>query len=192
MLMMRLRSCLLLCGLLASTGASSLGGCAPANREQLTKEALAADPEFKAVLEKRRQLANRVETYEKELTLSRSIIEQKIAQLKQDLAAATTRARMKIIEVKRQMDPDRERLTVALTLASEELKMKRGQRAVLGRQMAQLRKTSKAPSLTSEDRARYEQQLTGIQKDAGRVDQELAALKQHVRLLKIKLLLIKL
>lgn len=167
-------------------------GCAPANREQLAKEVLKVDPEFKTVLEKRRGLSNRIETYEKELTLGRTDIEQKITRLKQDLAAATSKARLKITEVKRQMDPDRQRLAMALTSASEELKMKRAQRASLGRQMTQLRKTSKVPSLTAQDRARYEQQLAGIQKDAGRVDQELSALKQHVRLLKIKLLLIKL
>ena len=39
------------------------GGCTSAKREDLVKEVLRADPDFAQVLEKYRELSNRIETY---------------------------------------------------------------------------------------------------------------------------------
>lgn len=177
--------------LLASLGLTS---CAPANRAQLEQEALKADPEFAAVLEKHRELANRIETYKRELALKRSTIERNIAQLRKDLAVAVSGVRAKAEDVKKRMSPDRERLELALSLASEELRAKRSQRASVGRSIAQLKKALKTsgPTWTAQERARQEAQIQDLLHDAQRLDQELTGLKAHVRLLKIKLYLIAL
>lgn len=169
------------------------GGCSPANREQLAKEVVRADPEFADVLEKHRELSNRIETYKQELTLKRTTIQQKIDQLQKDLAAATANFRIKSAEVSHRIDPDRERLQLALTSASNELRVKREQRAGLGRQMAQVKKGLKSAGANADpNRAKREAELAEMARDAGRLDQEMTAIKQHLRLLKIKLLLIKL
>ncbi len=48
-------------------------GCGPpASREELTKQVLKVDSEFTSVLDKHRELSNRIETYERELALKRS------------------------------------------------------------------------------------------------------------------------
>ena len=168
--------------------------CAPANREELTKEVLKVDPEFSAVLEKHRELTSRIETYERELALKRSTIERGIAQLRKDLATATASTRAKTTEVKKRMEPDQQRLTLALSMSSEELRAKRIQRASLGRSMAQLRKAlnSKDAAWTQQERTHQQTQLDEMLQDAVRLDKEMAGLKQNARLLKIKLLLIKL
>jgi hypothetical protein len=174
--------------------ALGLPSCAPANREQLTKEVVSQDPEFAAVIEKHRQLISRIQTYEKELALKRSTVDKTITQLRKDLAGAAATVRLKTAETKKRMDPDRERLTLALSAAGEELRAMRQQRAQLGRQIAQLKKAAKtAKSAWSRaDMNRHDQQIRDMLRDAQRLDQEMAGLKEHTRLLKLKLLLIKL
>jgi uncharacterized protein YdcH (DUF465 family) len=173
----------------------ALAGCAPpANREELVKQVLQADPAFASVLEKYRELTKRIDTHERELALKRSTIEQKIQQLRKDLAAATASVRTKTAEVKKQMEPDRARLSLALSMAAEELKLKHTQRASLGRSITRLRKELTAPkaSWTDQERSAQQAKIDQMVQDAQRVDQEISTLKAHARLLKIKLLLIKL
>ena len=167
-----------------------LTGCAPANREELVKEVLKADPEFVSVLEKHQQLASRIETYEKELALKRTTIQQNIKQLQKELAVAAENARLKMADVKKKMEPDRQRLDVALSMAAKELRERREQRAALGRSIAELRKAAKNPNATATDQER--EKLNEMLADAQRLDRERATLTEHVRLIKIKLLLIKL
>ena len=167
-------------------------GCAPTNRDELIKEALAKDPSFKAVLDKRKALDNRIETYEQELELKRTTVDRTIKQLRRDLTESVATVHKKIQHAKSQMEPDRGRMNLALSKAGEELKVKRAHRASIGRQMSQLRKSLKAEGMTDADRTRQQQQLDELSADAARVDTELKALQEHVRLLKIKLLLLKL
>jgi len=79
-------------------------------------------------------------------------------------------------------------------MSSDELRAKRIQRASLGRSVAQLRKSLNRQDnpVTPQERTRDQTQLDEMLKDAARLDGEMTGLKQHVRLLKIKLLLIKL
>ena len=171
-----------------------LAGCAPANREKLSKEVLERDPEFGQVLEKHRELSNRIDIYQRELALKRATVEQAIAKQRKDLSAAVASVRAKTADVKKRMEPDRQRLMLALSMAGEELRAKQGQRASLGRSLAQLRKAAKndGVSWTTEERAGHDAQMQDILHDADRLDQEIAALKEHLRLLNVKLLLIKL
>ena len=68
------------------------------------------------------------------------------------------------------------------------------ERAAIGRSIGQLRKslTSSSVAWTDEERTRQAASADEMVRDAARIDHELATLKAHVRLLKIKLLLIKL
>lgn len=171
-----------------------VAGCSVSNPEQLAKEVLRADPEFSEVLDKHREIVNRIDTLDRELALKRATIEQTIAKQRKDLSVAAGTVRTKTAEMKRRMEPDRHRLTLVLALAGEELRAKQGQRASLGRSMAQLRKAAKdnGAGWTAQERATYETQLPELLRDATRLDQETAAIKEHIRLLKIKLLLIRL
>ena len=184
--MRRLTGFLLTLGLLA--------GCAPANREQLVNEVLKADPEFSNLLEKYEHLTSRIKEHERRLALKRSTIERSIEELRRELASATTSTRKEIAAVKVQIQPDRERLQLALTMAGNELQQARQQRAILSRQITELRKAANKPSAnwTAQERAQQEAKIAETLRDAKRLDQEMKGLKEHVRLLKIKLLLIKL
>ena len=168
--------------------------CAPANREELVKDVLKVDPEFSSVLDKHQELKSRIDTYERELALKRSTTERTIAQMRKDLAAAVANVRAKTVDVKRKVEPDRQRLELALSMASGELHTTQVQRSSLGRSITTLRKSlaSKDAMWTAQERARQQAQLDEMLRDAARLDQEMTAIKQHVRLLKIKLLLIKL
>ena len=172
-----------------------VAGCAkPVDREELTTQVLQADPEFSSVLAKHRELINRIETHGQELALKRSSIEHGIQQLRQELAQAAASVKEKTAELKKRIDPDRERLQLALTMSTEELRAKQLQRAGLGRSVTKLRKAAKNADAnwTSKERSQQEREVDDRQRDMARLDQEMTAIKEHIRLLKIKLLLIKL
>lgn len=171
-----------------------LVGCAPANREQLAQEVLAVDPAFADVLAKHQELAKRFETYERELALKRSTVEQGIAELRRDLAAATRAVRAKTAELRERLEPERERVRLTLSMAADELRAKQAQRASLGRSIARLKQAVKqaGPDWGPAEQARQQAQVEEMQRDTARLDRELAAMREHIRLLKIKLLLIKL
>jgi hypothetical protein len=172
----------------------AFAGCAPANRDQLAQEVLKADPKFSKTLDKHRELVNRIDTFERELALKRTTTEQTIAQLRKDLAAAVEGVKGKTHEARSRMEPERQQLQAALATAAEDLRAKQLQRATLGRSMTQLRKEIKrgGEAWSPEERQRREQDMEQLLADGARVDQEIVSLREHIRLLKIKLLLIKL
>ena len=174
--------------------ALSLSGCsAPANREQLAKEVLAVDPGFSSMLDMHRDLTSRIDTYQRELALKRSTIERSIADLRKELETATANVRAKIDAAKAQLDPERKRLDIQLVLAGEELRAKQAQRANIGRSIAKLRKTLKeaGQALSEPERATQEGRLEEHLREGGRLDREIAGSKEHIRLLKLKLLLVR-
>ena len=94
------------------------------------------------------------------------------------------------------MEPDRLRLDHALRQAQEDMRRTNANRAAVGRAISQLRKTMKRAQADEiadpPARAERESDLHEMLHDAARLDQELKGLRAHVRLLKLKLLLIKL
>ncbi len=166
--------------------------CAPVDRAQLTKEVLAKDPSFEQVLDKRQELTSRIQTLDRELALKRETVDKNITQLRKDLATAAANVRLKTTEIKKRMDPDQKRLETELTSASQELRACQEKRAALGREIVQLKKNlGSQDSLSTEQRAAQEAKLKEITADNQRLDQEMRGIKEHVRLVKIKLLLIK-
>jgi len=173
---------------------SDVVGCAPANREQLTREILKADPGFAVVLDKHRELTNRIKTYERELALKRSTVERQIVHLRKELATAASTVRTRTQEARTRMEPERQRWQLALAMASEELRAKQLQRASLGRSIANLRTAAKTAGevWSPSERAQHEAQMEQLRGDAKRLEAEITTLREHGRLLKIKLLLIRL
>lgn len=161
---------------------ASLAGCAPVDREKLAQEVVAKDPEFASVLEKQKELSGRIQTYERELIVRRTETQKKIDQLRKDLADAASVVRAKTADVKKRMDPDKQRLELSLTAAAGELALKRQERANLGKEIVQLKKSGQGASGELEQLLRQTEQLDSLISDR----------KENVRLLKIKLLLIKL
>ncbi len=171
----------------------SLSGCGPFKREELVQEIIKEDPGFAQVLDKHKELSSRIATYERELELKRSTVDRKIAQLHQELAEAAKVAKQKISEVKRLINPDRIRLEQALSLASKELRIKQTQRSEQGRSIAKLRKVveDKNTAWDSKTKAQQKTQLEEMIQDSQRLDREITSLREHIRRLKLKLLLIK-
>ena len=173
--------------------AGLLGACAPADRATLTREVVAKDPEFAAVLEKRKEQLSRIQTFERELALKRSETDKRITQLRTELAAARDTVRGKIAEAKTRMEPDRKRVELALALADEQLRAMTQQRDSVARSMVEIKKSLRGSQevLPPEERAGQERRLGEMTRDAERLAQEIAGLKEHIRLLKVKLLLIR-
>ena len=172
---------------------SVLGCGKPLSTEAMRRQVLAADPGFDKPLEKRDQLADRINVLRQELALKQAQVDGKIAQLRKELRETKTQALQKIEETRQGLSPERERVELALAMAGEELKAKRAQRASVGSQIAQLKKAAQGASgLGEQERVRQEAKVAEMLKDAKRLDDEMTSLKEHVRLLKIKLLLIKL
>ena len=158
------------------------------------QQVLKADPAFASVLDRHRELANKIDTYERELSLKRSTVQHSIEQLRKDLDVATASVAGKMAETRKRIAPEQDRLNLALSMADEELRAKRMQRASLGRSLSQLKKAVKnaGTAWSAEELGRQQARIDEIVRDAARLDQEMATIKEHVRLLRMKLLLIKL
>lgn len=168
-----------------------LSGCAPRDRAQLVHDVLEADPAFRAVLERRDDYASRLETAQRELALKRATIQRNIRKLREELIESERAVRKKKAQLRTLIEPDRRALEMDLDLALTELRAKGTHRASIGQAISKLRKAVKqAGEVWSEtERARQETQLQDMVQDAQRLEKELATLKQHVRLLKLKLAL---
>jgi chromosome segregation ATPase len=175
-----------------AAGFLTAGCVVPINRDAVSKEVLDADPSFHSVLEKHRDLKRRIETLQRELSLKRSTVNQTIEQLREDLKASVAAVRAKTRETRAKIDPDRQRLAHALREGAAELKSKQLERAVVGRAMSQLKKSQRAGESAAGAPRDAQRDLESMAADAERLDHELAALREHIRLLKLKLLLTKL
>ncbi len=164
-------------------------GCAQPSREELAKQVLAADPDFASVLTRYQEIANRIQTYQQELALKRTTVDRDIAQLRKELADTAANVRAKTGELKQRLEPDRQKLELAIGMGLEKRRVLTAQRADLGRRIAQLRKANKASGTAGSEAERA--QLDELQRDADRFSQEIAVLHQHLRLLRTKLLLLR-
>ncbi len=167
--------------------AAGTTGCSPIKREDLEREAVAKDPTFSPVLEKRRELVRRIETYKNELAVKRGSIESQITQLRRQLAEAVGQFNKKVAQAKSNMAPDRERLQAALSVANNDLRARQVQRSGLGRSVAQVRKVVRGSTPSADQ----ERQLGQLSADLKRLDQEIAVLKDQIRQLAVKLLLVR-
>lgn len=173
---------------------AAVAGCGPTDRSQLADEVLQADPSFQSVLEVRDRYASQIETAEREYALKRDTVQRTIQALRQELAEGQRSVKQKKARYQVLIEPQRKRLDWSLSMATEELRNKRIQRASVGRSISQLRKALTAPDETwaEPDRQRRERQLQEMRRDAQRLDEEMTVLKQHLRLLQLKLRLIRL
>ena len=171
------------------------GGCGPpANPEQLREEILKADPSFSDVLQKRDEQANRIKLLEREYDLKRTQADEQIEKLRKELKDARVQVDQKIQRGKALLKPDIDRVELAIVMATEERQAKRNQRASLGRSINQRRKALKQehPPFSEADRGRMEREARELVEETQRIDHEIAALNEHLRLLKIKRILLRL
>ena len=155
---------------------------------------LAADEKFSAPLAKHDELANQLQVLDRELQLKRTQIEDQIAKLRGELLEATKQSKQQAEQLKAQLNPEVERVELALAMAKEEQKSKRRQRGALGRSVSKLRKSIKQAqdSQAGEDPTKLSQELTNHLEEMTRLDKELASLGQHIELLEDKRQLLKL
>jgi len=168
-------------------------GCAPVDRPQLVEDVLNADPAFRAVLQKRDEYASRIETLEREVALKRETVKRSIAQMRQELTESMKTVKERKAHFRKMLEPDRERHELALAVAGEEVRAKTSQLTSVKRAIAASRKAlDGAEGWSAEEQRRQEAQLRETERDGERLTDEIAALKEHLRLLKVKLLLIRL
>ena len=165
----------------------------PVDLKALRHDVLKTDPAFAAALNKHDELASRIEVLERELDLKRTQVEDQIARLRAELREATEDTTRRTKEIKSQLDPEVERLELALTTARDELKDRQRQRANLGRVISSLRKSIKGGTQPAgKERAQLDQELGEHLREMERLDQELAAMNQHIALLENKRRLLRL
>ena len=170
-------------------------GCGPPpNQEQLRSEVLKADPGFADVLKKRDELAGRIGLLERELALKKNQMDRQIEQLHKEFATARQQVAQKTQQTKALLMSDQQRVELALSMAAEELKAKRGQRASLGRSISRLRKALHQEGMqwTDVERTRMDTELAELLNETKRLDQELSSLHTHLHLLTIKRSLLRL
>ena len=169
-------------------------GCGAPNRAKWTEEVLKADPGFRKLLDQRDEYASQAATAEREFALKRDTIQRTIEKLRGDLAESRRTLERKRAHFQELLEPDRRKLEFDRSMAAEELRTKRTQRASIGRSIARLRKTLKQANAewSSQERQQQDHQLKELTEETRRLDEELAALQRHLDLLKRKLLLLQL
>ena len=173
----------------------SVVGCGKRlSTDAMRRQVLTADPGFSKPLEKRDQVADRVNVLRQELALKQAQVDGKITQLRKELRETKTQALQKIEETRQGLSPERERVELALAMAQEEQRVKQQQRQSLGRSISRLRKSlqESRSSWSAKERQRIDRELTDLVAELKRVDQELSVLQQHVRLLGMKRELLRL
>lgn len=171
-----------------------LAGCgAPPNAQKLRADVLRVDPAFAEALEKRDEQANRIVLLEREFDLKQTQAQQQIKQLRDGLAEARRQVDQKIQKSKALLKPDLERLELALSMAGNELRAKRSQRAGIGSNISRLKKSLKGGQVpwSEAEGAAMTKELNDLLQEAQRLDREIAALGEHIRLLKVKRLLLR-
>ena len=169
-------------------------GCALfVDEEEIRKEILEADSSFGEVLERRDTYAGQIETAQREFALKRATVQRAIEKLREDLAESQRKVQGRKEHYSELMEPDNRKLEFAVSMAKEELRGKRVQRSSIGRSMTRLKKSLEEADATwsKQERERQQAKLEEMLKDAERLDQEMDALSEHVRLLKLKLRLLK-
>lgn len=187
-----MKSRLALAALVAASAA--IGACDNPNTARLRESVLKADPKFSEALEKRDQLADRIRLVKHEFSVKKSQVHGQIAKLRQELSQAQRQVQQKLGQMNGQLDADRQRLALALSMAREEFKVKQQQRDSLGRSISRLRKALKEtePPWSESDRSKMDRELADLLQEAKRLDQELSGLRAHVKLLKHKQTLLRL
>jgi len=163
------------------------------NEEEIRKEVLEADPAFSRVLEQRDSYAGQIETAQREFALKRATVQRAIEKLREDLAESQRKVQERKERYSQLMEPENRKLDFGVSMAKEELRGKRVQRSSIGRSAARLKKSLKEADATwsQQERERQQARLKEMLDDAQRLDQEIDALNEHVRLLKLKLKLLK-
>jgi hypothetical protein len=172
-----------------------MAGCErPINAAAIRDEVLKADPRFSDALQKRDELASKIALFEQELALKQSQVEGQIRVLRKELSQTRATVNEQIRKTKAVIRPFWERVDLDLSLASQELKLKRNQRASVGGRISAIRKSLKRaqPAWTPEERAKMDRDLEELLYETGRLDAEITTLTQHARLLKLKRLLLRL
>ncbi|MBI3087831.1 MAG: hypothetical protein HYY91_02975 [Candidatus Omnitrophica bacterium] len=181
--------------LMMAVALCGMAGCSPPGQsEKLRKEVLSADPPFAKVLDRRDELADKITLLQRELALKKSTVERRVAQLRAELREAKREVAQKVRQTAVQLKPEQERVELAVGRAAEELKTKRAHRDGLARSISRIRKAlgDKSATWTAADRSRLAQELDDLARETQRLDQELAVLAKHLRLLKAKRLLLRL
>ena len=173
----------------------SAAGCGrtPSSEQALRKQAVAADPAFAKVLDRRDDVADRLRVISHELTLKQNQIEGRVAQLQKELNEAKTQATRKIRETRESLQPDEARLRLALSLSADDDNAKQHQRDSVSRSVSRLRKALKdhKAGWSDGERGRMDGELADLLAELKRLDQEMRVLKEHRKLLKIKLDLLR-
>lgn len=169
-------------------GAAGVSCSPPKSVEELRQEILSRDPAFGDALGKRHELASRIDVIERNFELKRTKIEQRIEALRQELKGDRAKADQDIDKTKALLEPDLERLRLALSLASEERRAKQQQLASLKRSLSQMRRALKEDRAqwTTSERAEMERDLADLQQAIERMGHESTGLDEHIRLLKMK------
>ena len=172
-----------------------LAGCSgSAGREQHTKEVIAVDPTFSAVLDRHRRLLNRLEAYDREFGLKRLMVERTISQLRQDLAATKRDITQRKAQLKSEMDPVRAGLMQDMAEARAEIAGLGLQRSTIGGWISKIKKAmlDAHGAWPAEEHAHQQAELEQMLQTAHRMESEIEVLKNHIRILELKIELIRL
>lgn len=150
-----------------------LAGCAAPSNEELAKTVLAADPQFEAILTKKRGTDAKIGDLQNQLFAKKSEYDQQIRELQAAYRRERDALHQQMDDLISQLDPDREQLRLELTGVESQLKSREDERRSLQRAVQELRK--------SQGRSGQIDELTKQLTEAERAVQDLTAQRRLLR-----------
>jgi peptidoglycan hydrolase CwlO-like protein len=168
-----------------------ISSCTPITvSEDQTRQILAADEDFKKVLEMKASLDAQLADLRSQFLSERNIYESKVASLRQEFEAKRTQFYSQTEQIKQQLNPQREKIRSQIAILEEELRNSlKGLRAVKGmlKQAKDIIEGKISQDFSPPDKQVWQKRFDSLTEEAAKASQEIAVIKEKLYILKLKL-----
>jgi chromosome segregation ATPase len=168
--------------------------CVPKITEEEIKRLEQFDPAFKSILEKKKNVDIKVASLENQIALEKETLEARVSVLKDDFRKKKEVIQAQILQAKKELPPLRQAIKEKIEKVNQELKPKSDRlvsiEAMLKDTQSLLEK-SKDTNIALQESAKWNTQIETLNKEKGKVEQEISSLKEKIRFYELGLRLIK-
>lgn len=168
--------------------------CAPKITEEDIKKVENFDPQFKTVLNKKRELELKVSSLENQMAAEKADTEAKISALRSEFQNKKAGLQAQIIEVKAQLEPDKEAIKDKIEELNQELKPLQEKLANIEgmvKDTQSLIEKSKNTNIALHDKGKWDTQIKTLDAEKSKVQKEINGLKDNLRFYELELRILK-
>lgn len=168
--------------------------CAPKITEDDIKKLEDSDPQFKAILDKKKGIDSEISSLENTLTAEKLDLEARISVLQEGFRKKKEEIQAQIKEVKARLAPERKKIKEKIERLNQELKPLEQRYANIESMLKDTRgllKKSQTTQINLQDKANWDHQIKTLEMEKEKVQKEINSLKEKIRLYGLVLRIIK-